>query len=368
MRRLVLLVSFLLIAALAFGQRHKLDTINSQSPEGKLLQQIGSESDLTKKAALMEEFSKTFAQHSANGWVLAQLQDVYLKNNQPDKAIETGEKLLAMDPEDLEAAYGNLKASEAKKDSEGVLKWTAKTSEIAKKVTAPEESAHAREVATYTEYALYSAALQEPDPAKSMKLVEGLEARAPKSEYLGQALGKYASAARQANALPAAVALGERAYTNGVANEDLLLLMADSNLRAQKLDKTVEYGVKAADLAASKPKPDGVNDADWQKRKNTMVGMGNWMAGMGYAGQNKFAQADKVLRTALPLVKDQPQVYNMTLFNLGLANYRLAQSSRNKAQIADALKFMELAAGTAGPFQQQAHKNLPVIRKEFGAR
>jgi hypothetical protein len=364
MKLLTVTLTVFLLAGSAAAQRHKLDSINAETPEGKLLAQIGNESDLAKKATLMEEFGKSFGQHKGAGWVLSQLQDVYAKNNQPDKAIDAGERLLAMDATDLDAAWGNLKAAEAKKDVDGVLKWSAKTTEIAPKVPA-DEADHAKDVLKYTEYALFSVAVQESDPAKSMKLVEAIPA---KSDYMAQALPKYAAAARQANAIPQAVAFGEKLYGAGVANEDLLLLMADASMRAQKNDKTAEYGVKAAQLAGSRPKPEGVSDADWEKRKNALVGMGNWMAGMGYAAQNKFSDADKVLRTALPLVKDQQQVYNMALFNLGLANYQLARASKNKAQITDALKFTEQAAATPGPFQAQAQKNVPVIKKEFALK
>jgi len=215
--------------------------------------------------------------------------------------------LFAADGDGLDAAYANLKAAEAKKDADGVIEWSAKTVELAKKVTAADQAEHAKDVAKYSEYALYAVAVQEADPAKTMKLVEALAAVAPKSEYLGQALGKYAASARQANAIPQAVGFGEKIYPD-LVNEDLLLLMADASLRAQRNDKTAEYGTKAAEVAASKPKPEGVSDADWDKRKNSIVGMGNWMAGMGYAAQNKFQQADSVLRTALPLVRDQAQV------------------------------------------------------------
>ena len=46
MRTLVLLIAFSLAA---FGQRHKLDEVDAEKPEGKLLQQVMQESDDAKK-------------------------------------------------------------------------------------------------------------------------------------------------------------------------------------------------------------------------------------------------------------------------------------------------------------------------------
>ena len=72
------------------------------------------------------------------------------------------------------------------------------------------------------------------------------------------------------------------------------------------------------------------------------------------------------MRSALPLVKDNPQLYGTALFHLGLANYRMAQASKNKAQIADALNFSKQAAAVKGPLAAQAAKNVKVMQQEFG--
>src|SRR4051794_19010226 len=87
--------------------------------------------------------------------------------------------LLAADADLLDAAYANLKAAEAKKDADGVIEWSAKTVDLAKKVTAADQAEHAKDVAKYSEYALYAVAAQESDPAKTMKLVEALGTVAP---------------------------------------------------------------------------------------------------------------------------------------------------------------------------------------------
>lgn len=369
------------VCTAAFAQRHKLAAINAETDQGKLLQVISQETDPAKRVAAMEEFVGKFPKDEAAGWVYTQLQTAYSKGGNSDKAVETGEKLLALDPMDIEAAYANLKASEAKKDSEGVLKWSEATSEIARKtVTEPkaadqseEDYKHAldfaKQVDTYTEYSLYAAAVQETDPAKVMKLGDAIEKRNDKSQYIEMIMPRYSAVARQANAIPAAVAFGERAYQRGQYSEDMLLLMADQALQTGKEQaKVLQYSEKIIEVTGSKPKPEGVSDADWDKKKNVTLGLAYWMAGTTLSGQNKFAQADKMLRTGLPLVKDNEQLYGMALFHLGLSNYKMAQSSKNKAQIADAVSFSKQAAAIKGPLQAQAAKNVKVMQQEFGVR
>ena len=73
-----------------WGQRHKIEEINAEKPEGKLLQQIMQENDAAKKAALLDQFSSEFPKHEATPWVLEQLQGIYVKANDADKIDRRG--------------------------------------------------------------------------------------------------------------------------------------------------------------------------------------------------------------------------------------------------------------------------------------
>src|SRR5512133_3180976 len=98
------LLAVFVLSVAAWGQRHKIEEINAEKPDGKLLQQIMQESDAAKKSALLEQFSGEFPKNEATPWVLEQLQGYYVKANDADKTIATGDKLLAVDPDDAEAA------------------------------------------------------------------------------------------------------------------------------------------------------------------------------------------------------------------------------------------------------------------------
>ena len=377
MKSFALIAAAVLLAGSAAAQPHKIGSINAETEEGKFLQGIATEEDAARKVALMEGFVGKFGKHEAAGWVWSQLQAAYSKAGNHDKVLEAGKVLLSMDAADVEAAYANLKAAEAKKDSEGIVNWAVVSSDNARKAAATpkkddqedEEYKHsldfAKQVETYTEYALYAAAVTEQDPAKVMKLADTLEQRNPQGQYVPQIMPKYAWAARQGNATAAAVAFGERAYARNQFNEDLLLGMADHYMNAKNAEKTLLYAGKLVEYLGSKPKPEGVSDADWEKKKNTMIGLGHWMAGTTYAQQKNLAQMDKSFRAALPYIKDNDQLLGPALFQLGLANYQMGRG-KSAAMMADAIRFTQQCAAIKGPMQAQAQKNLTVMRKETG--
>jgi hypothetical protein len=377
MRSILNVLIALVLAGTAAAQRHKLASINAETPEGQALQAIGTEADPAKKLALMEQFAAKYGKHEAAGWVLSQMQVGFTKSGDHDKAMSAGEKLLALDNTDIEAAYANLKSAEAKKDSEAIMKWSGVTAEIAAKVPSlpkradesDEDRKHAidfaSQVGKYTEYSLYAAALQETDAARSMKLAEALEQRNAQSEYIPQVMPKYAMAARQANALANAVGFGERAFGRGQIQEDLLLIMTDNAMQQKNADKVTTYSSKLIEIMGTKPKPEGLSDADWEKKKTTMLGLANWMAGMTAAGQSRWAQSDKSLRAALPYVKDNEQLLAPALFQLGIANYQMGKG-KSRQQMADSVSFLKQCAAIKSQYQAQAQKNLAVIAKETG--
>jgi tetratricopeptide (TPR) repeat protein len=368
-----ILLLTLLLAFSAFGQRYKA-SINTETPEGQALQQIGQEADEAKKLMLLEKFVETYPKSENLGYVYALAQPIYGKTNQPDKVIAAGEKLVAMDPDDLDASLQSLKASEAQKDPDLVKKWSDQTAQIAKKLMAapqPKEADdvedwkkkvdYAKQVNTYTEYALYAGALQASDPKKKIELIEQLQQRNPQSEYLAKALPYQFVAYRQAGDNAKAVAVAEKVLATDQSNEDMLLVVADSYTQKNRdPDKVLAYSAKMIEVMNSKQKPEGVNETDWEKRKQLISGLGHLMSGKTYYNQGKFAQADKELRAALPFLESNGGLKAETLFHLGMSNYKMEK-------IQEALKFYQQSAAIKSPYQAQAQKNVTVIRAQYRA-
>src|SRR5581483_7435601 len=230
----------LLLAGAAWGQRHRAEEIDTTKPEGVLLNLAIQESDPVKKADLLDQYSSKYPKTGSTAWALETLQALCVKAGQYEKIIATGEKLLAIDPDDPESALKNLQASEALKDLPAIRKWSDKASVNARKMVAtpqPKDAAdvpgwtsdvdYARQVDIYTEYSLFRVAVESRDPKVVIEFGEALEARNPKSQYLAQTLNSVFVAYRQSGDNAKAVALAERILATDQTNEDMLLVVAD---------------------------------------------------------------------------------------------------------------------------------------------
>jgi len=371
MKSVVALLVLALACRQGWAQCHKLAEVNASSPEGQLLQQAGQEADNAKKLVLLEQFASQYPQHEAAGWVYEQLLDGYVKAGDADKAVAIGDKLAALPPECVETSQQTLKAAELKKDPDLVLKWSAKTAELAGKVVAspqPKDADevenwkarvdYAKQVNTYTEYSLYAMALQTADPKKQIVLLEALQQRNAKSEYLAKANDTLFVAYQKTGANDKAVALAQQVAAAGQPSEDMLLVLADNALSKKDGEKVHAYSDKLVEIVNSKPKPDGVADADWTKRKNTILGLAYYMSGKQNYNDVKFAGADKDLRLALPLVESNAALHAEVLYLLGYANYKLDK-------IQDAANFYKACAAVKSPYQALATKNLTAIRGQY---
>jgi tetratricopeptide (TPR) repeat protein len=375
-----MILAVFLGAGLAAAQRHRPAAVDSGSPEGQLLQKIEEEADDAKRSGLLEQFASQYPQYESIAWIYEMMSTTYTKAGQPDKAIEAGEKLLAIDPADLDAAHACLKAAEAKKDPALVLKWSAKTSELARKVAqTPQPTAEdevegwkarvdfAKQVDVYTEYALYAAALGTTDSKARIQLGEALEQRNPESEYMPMLADVVFAAYLQAGNAAGGYAFAGRVAAHNQASPEILLAAASGSMERKDPDKAIALSQKALAAVQKKPKPDGVDAAAWQTWKTQFSGRARWILGVSYAAQRKWSAADEALRAALPAVKSDQNMYAQALFYLGLANYGLASGGQLE-RARDALRFSEECAQIPGPFQSPARGNVRAISSEFRLR
>lgn len=261
-------------------------------------------------------------------------------------------------PDDMEDAHQALKeAVEAKKNAAEVKKLAAQSYALAHPlVTTPESAdlkdaiARAREIETYSEYALYVTALQGPAEA-TVDLLSTLEQQNPKSKYLDEGYGRYFIALNQTGAASKITAIAEKAIANIPDNPDLLLVLAESALTRKQYDRAVSYGQRLAAAAS-------------EHKRNAAVGRGRYIAGVAAASGTKWGVADKELRAALPFIKDSEEMTGNALFYLGLANYQLGKMTLKKALMLEAVKFSEQAAGMKCSTAQQAFKNARLIKLE----
>jgi tetratricopeptide (TPR) repeat protein len=366
----VLLLGATLPGLLCLAQSVSVDV---NSPEGKQMTLIERETDAARKQAMLEEFVHTYGAKPISAWAYTQLQGLYLQQQQYDKALEAGAQTLVLDPNSLEAAYGGLKSAEAKSDAALIAKWAGETGRIAQGIAAAPPGGdkaradYAKQVETYSEYAIYAAVLKASDPGQIIMLVESLEQRSPQSSYLSQSYGRYLNALRQSGQQEKAAQAAERQIARDPANEEALLVAAGFYMQQNQNAKAIDYAGKLVALINGKQKPAEISDADWQKKRNSTLGLAYWIEGVSAANSKEYSKADQSLRSALPLIRDNPEVLAIGLFHLGVVDYQLGKTKRSRALLQDALKYSQQSAALKSPLQQQAQGNVAAIRRQLGS-
>ncbi|MBI2685531.1 MAG: hypothetical protein HYX27_04380 [Acidobacteria bacterium] len=372
-----LAIAPLLFAPSALAAKRKLPT-DFESTEGAKLKHLMDEPDAAKKIALLEDFAKQHPSHDAIPWVYGELQAAYVKANQLDKALAAGEKVLAADPEDVAMGQANLKAAEATKDPALIRKWAVASLAAAGRVTgspkptgADEATAwqadadFAKQVGTYSEYVLYTLAMQATAPAQRIEVAELLAKHNPSSQYNAPLRTPLFVAYQQAGHADKALSMAEADIKGGSDSEDMLLFAASKAYEKQDKAKVTTYAKRLLDTLPAKPVPQGMNEADWTRVKNLKLGMAQWMLGVLASNEQRWADADLHLRAALPNVSQNKDIHAETLFHLGLANYRLGEAKKDSKRILDAVKYNQQCAAINSNFQAQAKKNVAAIRSQY---
>jgi len=156
-----------------------------------------------------------------------------------------------------------------------------------------------------------------PGSAEKIEFIEELTRRNPESEYVPKLTQVYFTALRQAGQNERAVAVAERFWRRTRTTKTCCWWLQIRISRKATTRESVLLHGKMIEVVGSKPKPEGVSDADWTKKKNLVTGLGHWMQGKLYFGQNKFVDADKSLQAALPFIESNADLKADALFHLG---------------------------------------------------
>jgi hypothetical protein len=270
--------------------------------------------------------------------------------------------------DELDQAYNALKEATTNKDVAQVKKLAGEVSAMARQViSAPSADAttvnHAKEVDVFADYALYATALQGP-PETTVELFAALEAQDPKSKYWDGGYQAYFYALNQTGAGAKIPGIAEAALKNLPTNADCLSFLANQAFSAKQPDRAAAYADR---IIASLPKatrPDFVAAAEWDKKKNAMLGGAYYISGLAKAAKNLYIPADQALRAALPLIKGNDQMMAAALFNLGLVDYQLGKMTMNKGLVLDGMKFSQQCAAIKSELAQQAWTNANAMKVE----
>jgi hypothetical protein len=276
---------------------------------------------------------------------------------------------------DLNDSYKALKDAFEKKDYAQVKALSAETAKEARELAKEKQPADAGEVEAwkgrqqfakdaedYADYALAVSATQAGDPAVTIDLTEALIAQDPKSEQIDIATPQYLAALSKQS--PAKANAAASKILVGRPDDEYALDAVARNWSSS--GPALAAANRLIGVMGRKKKPEGMSDADWQRSRNEMLGNAYMSAGIIQAGTSRYADADRNLKAALPLVGGSSGSY--IYYYLGVSNYQMGKLTTDKAKMATGLQYTEKAAGMAGPMQTQASNNAAIMKREMGGR
>ncbi|MEO7649053.1 MAG: tetratricopeptide repeat protein [Bryobacteraceae bacterium] len=353
-----------------FAERYKA-IVSPDSPEGQFLDLVSLQSDESKKLALIEQFAQRFSKSQAVAWAYEQIQLGALASGQWDKALTFGERLMEINPDDLDTVQLNIKAAESKHDTDAVKRWSSYAEKISTRIVDsappkdPEELeawkkrvTYASQITAQGDYALFKKALETADPREKVRLFDEVLKRNPDTPYLAQMNVLYLNSYRQMGDSRKAFVYAEKVLEKDPSNEDALMTLADGySQRGGASDRVMALAPKIIELMHTKAKPAEISQAVWDKKKAFYAGTSHWMMGNVFINQSRFGQADNSLRAASQLLRGYDQSMAAVLFYLGWANYKLDN-------VSEATRFFQQCLGYRSQYTEQAAKNLNVIKAE----
>jgi hypothetical protein len=277
---------------------------------------------------------------------------------------------------ELNESYTSLKDAVEKKDIPKVKTLAAQTSKEARELEKEAQPAEAsgmeawkgrqqfaKDADTYSEYALAISAIQATDPAVTIDLVDTLIAQDPKSEQIDGAAPYYLAALGK-QGTPKMIAGANKIVAGRPDNEDALYAIASNSLSSNPGAALTAANKLVAAVGRNK-KPEGTSDADWDKKKNAMLGAGYTFAGVVHGSQNRYADADRSLKAALPLIGGQPAMLSYAYYYLGLSNYQLGKLTADKSKMTAGIQYADKAAAMAGPMQTLAARDSATMKRDM---
>lgn len=362
----------LLPLSFASGQQiGKYVPINAGSDADHAMREINAASDPAHKLALIDKF----AAGPGQGEMAIVADDLYvnyyLGQKNYDKAFEYGDKLFALDPDNFTNAVNMIRAASEKGDVDKLLHYgdiaggilqRFKASAAPEGVSADEWPARKKSTLEsnadgirYAEVAVYSGIYNTPAPALRAERLTRFAKAFPDSQYANVAMGVAATSYQQAQNTPKMLETANALLTKDPDNLGMLLLLSDYySDRGEQLDKAEEYAKKAATLADSAPKAEGMSDEQWQRQKSLQKGIALSALGEVYLQKKDNVKAVTNLQAAAPLLKPDDVSY-------GRNQYRLGFAYLNLKRVAEARTALTEAATTKGPYQPVAEEKLKTL-------
>src|SRR5512133_1347189 len=185
-----------------------------------------------------------------------------------------------------------------------------------------------KEIKDPAEYNAYMAAVQATDTNQKAASIEGFLKQYPNSVMKTDALEMLMGTYQQTGNVQKVTDTAQKLLQADPQNMSAMAVMAfllkakiqtqDANNPTQlqaDAQQAQQYAQQGLQALQSKPKPEGVSDADWEKRKSQLTAIFNGTLGFTYLQQKNYPQAAQYLEAQ---VKANPQDLEST-YQLALA-------------------------------------------------
>jgi tetratricopeptide (TPR) repeat protein len=335
------------------------------------IQEINAATDPAQKLALIDKFASGPGQGDMSIVADELYVNYYLAQKNYAKTYEYGDKLFAVDPDNLPNAVNLVRGASEAGDADKLMAYGEITSGILKRFnasTAPagvaEDQFKQEKASTlqsnadnirYIEQAVYAGVYQTKDPTKKAGQLAKFAELFPDSPYANLALGVAATSYQQAQNAPKMLEVANGLIAKDPNNLGMLLLLADYyGEKGEQLDKAEAYAKKAVSLVDSAPKPEGV--ADDQRKQQTTLQKGFALSALGQVNLQKKDNASAVQNflAAAPLLKSNDVSYARNQYRLGYAYLNLKKLPEAKQAFTD-------AASVNSPYKQPALDKLKTL-------
>src|SRR5713226_3481718 len=332
-----------------FGQQiGKFVPIQAGSDVDHALTEINAATDPAQKLALIDKFAAGPGSEGDNPILADGLYvDYYIEQKNYDKALEYGDKLFALDPDNFQNAMNMIRAAAEKGDSERVVGYGEKTQGILKRYKqAPAPAGTQPQVwddqkaktlesnkdgIAYIQQVVYNAALQARDAGKRAGFLTRFAQAYPDSPYANQSLGVAATSYLQAQNAPKMLEVANGLLAKDPNNLGMLLLLSDYYCdKTDQLAKAETYAKKTISLLDAAARPEGVTDEQWAQQKGLQKGLALSSLGQVNIEKKDNAQAVENLKAAAPLLKPDDGSYARNQYRLGFALLNLKRNAEAK--------------------------------------
>jgi len=335
------------------------------------MQEINAATDPAQKLALIDKFASGLGQGDMAIVADELYVNYYLAQKNYPKTYEYGDKLFAVDPDNLANAVNLVRAASEAGDADKLMAYGENTSGILKRfnaATAPagtseeqwkQEKASALQSNAdnirYIEQAVYAGVYQTRDPSKRAASLAKFAELFPDSPYANPASGVAATSYQQAQNVPKMLEVANGLIAKDPNNLGMLLLLADYyGEKGEQLDKAETYAKKAASLADSAPKPEGVADDQWKQQTTLQKGIALSALGQVNLQKKDNASAVQNFQAAAPLLKSNDASFARNQYRLGYAFLNLKKLPEAKQAFTD-------AASVNSPYKQPALDKLKTL-------